>query len=186
MGDVRIVAFGASLREGSYSRAVVNAAIELSPKGAVVEFADVKDIPLFNQDLDTRMPAPAAEFKQKIRQADAVLFVIPEYNFSVPGYAKNAIDWASRPYGDSAFDGKPAAIMSCSPGMGGGSRAQYHLRHMLVFLNMFPLNQPEVMIPGIAEKIDANGTLVDEKTREKMRAQIEALVAWTRKLQGQK
>jgi chromate reductase len=97
---------------------------------------------------------------------------------------KNAIDWASRPYLDNAFDNKPVAIMSASTGMLGGSRAQYHLRQTFVFLNMYPINNPEVMVPFAKEKIDEDGRLTDEKTREKIRELLESLIAWTTKLKG--
>ena len=122
------------------------------------------------------------EFKSRIRGADAILIATPEYNYSVPGVLKNAIDWASRPYGDNAFDGKPVGIMGASIGNLGTARAQYHLRQSLVFLNMFPLNQPEVMIPEAHEKFDEDGKLKDEHTREKIQELLQALVEWTRKL----
>ena len=106
----------------------------------------------------------------------------PEYNYSVPGVLKDAIDWASRPYGTSAWNGKPVGIMGASIGTLGTARAQYHLRHMFVFLNMFPLNQPEVMIANAAEKFDEVGNLKDPKTSEKIKELLEALVDWTRRL----
>ncbi len=110
------------------------------------------------------------------------MFVTPEYNYSVPGVLKNAIDWASRPYGDNAFDGKPAAIMGASIGAIATARAQYDLRKMMVFLNMFPINQPEVMIGNVAERFDEQGNLTDETTRGFIRQQLENLVAWTRRI----
>ncbi len=120
--------------------------------------------------------------KQRIRAADAILFVTPEYNYSVPGVLKNAIDWASRPYGDSAWQGKPCAIMGASVGNLGTARAQYHLRQILVFLDMHPLNKPEVMIGNAASRFDAQGTLTDEPTRQHVKGMLEALVKWTRLL----
>jgi chromate reductase len=122
------------------------------------------------------------QFKTAVKSADAILIVTPEYNYSVPGVLKNAIDWVSRPYGDSAWDGKPVAIMGASVGMLGTGRAQYHLRQMFVFLNMFPLNQPEVMIANADEKFDEQGNLKDEKTAQKIRELLEALAGWTRAL----
>jgi chromate reductase, NAD(P)H dehydrogenase (quinone) len=121
--------------------------------------------------------------KRKIRDADAVLFVTPEYNYSIPGVLKNAIDWASRPYGDSAWDGKPAAIMGASIGGIATARAQYHLRQMMVFLNMFPVNQPEVMIGNASEKFDEAGNLTDSETRNFIRQLLENLVDWTLRLE---
>jgi chromate reductase len=109
-------------------------------------------------------------------------FSSPEYNYSIPGVLKNAIDWASRPYGDSAWDGKPAAIMGVSPGNIGTARMQYHLRQVMVFLNMFPLNRPEVMIGKAAEKFDENGNLTDEQTREFIGKMLVSLVEWTQQL----
>ena len=121
---------------------------------------------MFNSDLESSPPEPVKQFKQKIKAADAILIVTPEYNYSVPGVLKNAINWASRPYGDNAFDSKPVAIMSASTGMLGGARAQYHLRQSLIFLNMRPVNKPEVFVTFAPQKFDANGKLIDEKTRE--------------------
>jgi chromate reductase len=110
------------------------------------------------------------------------LFATPEYNFSIPGVLKNAIDWASRPYGDSAWTGKPVAVMGASVGAIGTARAQYHLRQTFVFLNMPALNQPEVMIGNAGERFDKDSNLTDEKTKEFIRKQLEALVAWTRRV----
>jgi chromate reductase len=141
-------------------------------------------LPGFNQDDEANPPAQVADMKAKIRAADAILFVTPEYNYSIPGVLKNAIDWASRPYGDSAWSGKPAAIMGASVGAIATARAQYHLRQVMVFLNMFPLNQPEVMIGQAANKFDDAGNLTDEATREHIRKQLVALIDWTRRLQS--
>jgi chromate reductase len=124
------------------------------------------------------------ELKRAIRSADGILFVTPEYNFSVPGVLKNAIDWASRPYGDNAWAGKPAAVMGASIGAMGTARAQYHLRQMFVFLDIHALNQPEVMIAKAAERFDEQGNLTDSSTEERIRKLLEALVAWTRRLQA--
>src|SRR4029078_3109712 len=122
---------------------------------------ELDDIPSFNQDDEQNPPARVVELKKLVREADAILFVTPEYNYSIPGVLKNAIDWASRPYGDSAWSGKPAAIMGASVGAIATARAQYHLRQMMVFLNMFPINQPEVMIGKAQERFDAQGNLTD-------------------------
>jgi chromate reductase len=119
------------------------------------------------------------EFKSKIRDSDGILIATPEYNYSVPGVLKNAIDWASRPYGDNAFDGKPVAIMSASIGKFGGARAQYHLRQMFVFLNMHPVNGPEVMVTLAQDKFDADGKLVDEDTKKYVSQLLQNLAKWT-------
>jgi chromate reductase len=177
-----ILGFAGSLRKGSYNKAVLHAASELVPKDAKLEIFDINGVPLFNQDLEDRMPQKVKEFKAKIRAADALLIATPEYNYSVPGVLKNAIDWASRPYGDNSFEGKPVAVMSASPGMLGGARAQYHLRQVLVALNMHPVNRPEVMVVSIDEKIDEKGNLTDEETSKRIRQLLESLVKWAKRL----
>lgn len=179
---IRILGIAGSLRRESYNRAVLRAATKLVPEGAVLETFELDDIPLFNQDEDQNPPAKVVELKQKIREADAILFVTPEYNYSVPGVLKNAIDWASRPYGDSAWNGKPAAIMGATVGALGTARAQYHLRQIMVFLNMFPINQPEVMIGNAATRFDQEGNLTDEATQKFIRQLLQNLVAWTKRL----
>jgi len=179
---IRILGIAGSLRRDSYNRAALRAATALVPEGATLETFELDGIPIFNQDEDQNPPAKVAELKRRIREADAILFVTPEYNYSVPGVLKNAIDWASRPYGDSAWNGKPAAIMGASPGILGTARAQYHLRQILVFLNMFPINQPEVMIGNAAARFDKEGNLTDETTKDFIRQLLQNLVEWTRRI----
>jgi chromate reductase, NAD(P)H dehydrogenase (quinone) len=179
---IRILGIAGSLRHGSYNRAALRAAQQLVPDGATIEIFELDGIPGFNQDEEQNPPAKVVELKKRIREADAVLIVTPEYNYSVPGVLKNAIDWASRPYGDSAWNGKPAAIMGASVGTIGTARAQYHLRQMFVFLNMFPINQPEVMIGNAAERFDAEGNLTDEKTKDFIRQLLRNLADWTRRI----
>jgi len=180
--NLKILGISGSLRKGSYNSGALRAAVELCPDGAEIEVFDIAPIPPFNQDEDQAPPAIIREFKEKILSADAVLFATPEYNYSVPGVLKNAIDWASRPYGQSAWDGKPAAIMGASIGSIGTARAQYDLRKMMVFLNMFPINRPEVMIGNCSGKYDEQGNLTDEKTREYITQMLNSLVDWTKKL----
>jgi chromate reductase len=182
--EIRILGIAGSLRKGSYNHGALRAATELVPDGATIEIFDLDGIPGFNQDEEQNPPEKVAEFKRKIREADAILFATPEYNYSVPGVLKNAIDWASRPYGDSAWDGKPAAIMGASVGAIATARAQYHLRQMMVFLNMFPINQPEVMIGNAGEKFDDQGNLTDETTRDFVSQLLKNLVNRTRHLSG--
>ncbi len=179
---VNILGFAGSLRKGSYNRALLRAAVELAPAGCKIESFDLAGIPPVNQDLERTPPDIVATFKTKIRAADAILIVTPEYNYSIPGVLKNAIDWASRPYGDNAFEGKPVAMMSASIGMMGGGRAQYHLRQSFVFLNMFAVNRPEVMVPFADKKFDQNGRLTDEQSRKLIVGLLEALVALTVKM----
>ena len=179
---ISILSFAGSLRSGSYNRALLRAAAELLPNDTKMEIFDLNGIPPFNQDMETAMPDRVKEFKAKIRAADAVLIATPEANYSVPGVLKNAIDWASRPYGDNSFEHKPVAVMSASTGMLGGARAQYHLRQIFVFLDMHPINKPEVFVTFANQKVDETGKLRDEPTREKIKELVESLVAWTRKL----
>ena len=179
---VKILGIPGSLRRESYNRATLRAATQLAPDGATIEVFELDGIPGFNQDDEQNPPAKVVELKQRIRESDAILFVTPEYNYSVPGVLKNAIDWASRPYGDSAWNGKPVAIMGASVGTLGTARAQYHLRQMFVFLNMFPVNQPEVMIGNAAERFDAAGNLTHDATKEFIRQLLQNLVDWTRRI----
>ena len=123
------------------------------------------------------------EFKAKIKAADALLIACPEYNFSVSGVLKNALDWASRPKKDMPLEGKPVAIMSASTGRLGGARAQYHLRQCFVFLNMHPVNQPEVMLANAPANVDTNGNVINEQTKALIQQLLESLVVWTKKLQ---
>jgi chromate reductase len=182
---LRILGIAGSLRKASFNRGVLRAAAKLVPEGASLEIFELDGIPGFNQDQEQDPPEKVVEFKRKIGEADAILFVTPEYNYSVPGVLKNAIDWASRPYGDSAWNGKPAAIMGASIGAIATARAQYHLRQMMVFLNMFPVNQPEVMIGNCSDKFDEQGELADEETRQYIRKLLENLVEWTRRLENE-
>ena len=182
MSPVRILGIAGSIRRASYNRAALRAATSLVPDGATLEVFELDGIPGFNQDDEGNPPGRVVELKRCIRAADAVLIVTPEYNYSVPGVLKNAIDWASRPYGDNAWSGKPAAIMGASVGTIGTARAQYHLRQIFVFVNMFPINQPEVMIGSAATRFDDDGNVTDETTRKLIRELLHNLVEWTRRL----
>jgi chromate reductase len=182
--SINILGFGGSLRKGSYNRALLQAAVELVPEGANLEIFELHGIPLFNQDLEASPPEKVKEFKRKIRAADALLVATPEHNYSVAAAVKNAIDWASRPYGDNSFEGKPVAMMSASTGMLGGARAQYHLRQTFVFLNMYPINKPEVFVTFASQKFDNEGRLVDEKAKEIIRELLKTLIAWAKKLKA--
>lgn len=176
MSETRILGIVGSLRKGSYNRMALKTAQESMPEGSTLHLFDLHEIPIFNQDDEQSPPASVLELKRWIRTADAILFCTPEYNYSVPGGLKNAIDWASRPYGDSAWLGKPAAIMGASIGNFGSARAQYHLRQILVGLDMPLVNQPEVMIANAAQRFDATGRLTDEPTREQIRKLLDALL----------
>lgn len=181
---IRILGIAGSLRRQSFNRSALRAAAELAPSGTTLDIFELDAVPLFNEDIEKLPPAAVVDLKNRIRAADAVLFATPEYNYSVPGVLKNAIDWASRPYGDSAWKGKPAAILGASIGALGTARAQYHLRQMMVFLDMHPVNQPEVMIGNAAERFDEDGKLVDDTTKKLVRELLENLVEWTVRLRG--
>ena len=179
---IRILGIAGSLRRESYNRAALRAATQLVPEGATIDIFEIDGIPGFNQDEEQNPPAKVVELKRRIREADAILFVTPEYNYSIPGVLKNAIDWASRPYGDSAWNEKPAAIMGASIGAIATARAQYHLRQMMVFLNMFPINQPEVMIGNAQDRFDSQGNLTDEVTKDLMRQLLQNVIEWSRRI----
>lgn len=181
---ISILGIAGSLRQGSYNRAILRAAQELTPPEAELTIFDLEGLPLFNQDLEQQPTEKVKEYKAALRAADAVLIATPEYNYSIPGVLKNALDVASRPYGDNALDGKPAAIMGASPGLLGTARSQYHLRQSCVFLNLHLLNRPEVMVARAHEKVDAEGKVTDATSREKIAELVQALIDWTRKLQG--
>jgi chromate reductase, NAD(P)H dehydrogenase (quinone) len=172
-----------SLRKGSYNRMMAHALAELAPASLKLEIVEIGQLPLYNQDDDTGSP-PAAwvSFRQKLKGADALLFVTPEYNRSVPGPLKNAIDVGSRPYGQSVWDGKPAAVMSVSPGAIGGFGANHHLRQSFVFLNVPVMQQPEAYIGGAADLFDAAGKLKNDSTREFLKKFMGSFAAWTEKI----
>jgi len=177
-----IIGIAGSLRKDSYNRAALRAAQHLAPDDTTIEIFDLQGIPPFTQDDEQHPPATVAALKTRIRAADAILLVTPEYNYSIPGVLKNTIDWASRPYGDNAWDGKPVAVMGASVGTLGTARAQYHLRQVFVFLNMYALNRPEVMIGNAAQRFDAQGNLTDTTTQDLIRQLFRNLVDWTRHL----
>ena len=179
---INILAICGSLRAGSYNRAALRTAIELKPPGMTIETADIGSIPLYNEDVRAQgFPPPVEKLRQQIKEADALLFVSPEYNYSIPGVLKNAIDWASRPP-DQPFAGKPVAIMGAGAGMAGTARAQYDLRRCCVFLDMHPLNKPEVLIGVAHTKFDAEGAFTDEVGRSLIRDLLVALDQWSRQL----
>jgi chromate reductase len=179
---IHILGVAGSLRKSSFNKSLLRVAVEVVPRDATLEIFDLEGIPPFNQDLEHQPPEKVKEFKAKIRAADAILIATPEYNYSIPGVLKNAIDWASRPHGDNAFEGKAVALMGASIGMLGTARAQYHLRQTFVWLNMYPLNKPEILVPFANEKIDRDGKVTDQKTKEKIKELLESLIVWTRKL----
>ena len=178
-----ILGIAGSIREGSFNRGALRAAEALVPAGATIETFDIKGLPGFSQDEEANPPARVVELKQRVRNADAILLVTPEYNYSVPGVLKNAIDWASRPYGDSAWTKKPVAVMGATVGTLGTARAQYHLRQMFVFLDMYAVNQPEVMISHAHKHFDEHGNLTDETAKKLIRQLLEELIRFAKQLQ---
>ncbi len=178
-----ILGIAGSLRKESFNRLLLRAATELVPEGVRLETFELDGLPLFNQDEEGNPHPRVTELKQRVRAADAILFVTPEYNYSIPGVLKNAIDCASRPYGDSAWNGKPVAIMGASIGTLGTARAQYHLRQMFVFLNMHAVNQPEVMVSNASKRFDQDGKLTDETAKKLIQQLLAELVNWTNRLQ---
>lgn len=180
---LRIVGIAGSLREKSYNRAVLAAAArDLVPDGMTIDICDIAGIPLYNED-DRAAGNPAAvdDLRGRIAQADGVLIATPEYNYSMSGVLKTAIDWASRPP-DQPFDGKPVAILGASPGRLGTARAQYHLRQVFIFLNAMVMNKPEVMVSSVHEILGDDGSITDEATADIIRAQLQAFAEWIRKI----
>ena len=185
MSDARgisVLGICGSLRKASYNMAALRTAIELKPAGMSVTVADISQIPLYNEDVRAQgFPAPVETLRRQIAEADALLFACPEYNYSMSGVLKNAIDWASRPP-DQPFAGKPCAILGAAAGMAGGARAQGDLRRSMVFLDMHPLNKPEVLIGQAQTKFDEQGNLKDEAARGFIRDMMAALDRWTRQI----
>lgn len=168
-----------SLRKESYTRKAANALVELAPASLHFEPIEIGNLPLYNQDLDPdNAPRPWVDFRDRVRRLEAVLFATPEYNRSVPGVLKNAIDVGSRPYGKSVWQNKPAAILSVSPGGMGAFGANHHLRQSLVFLDMPCMQQPEVYLAHIADSLDDKGALKSDKTRELLTKFATAFAAW--------
>ena len=174
-----VVVFVGSLRKESLNRKIAHALIALNTAPLKFDFAEIGNLPLYNNDLDDdNAPASWLALRRQIRAADAVLFVTPEYNRSVPGVLKNALDVASRPYGRSAWEGKPGAVISVSPGGLGAFGANHHLRQSLVFLNVPAMQQPEAYIGGAADLFDAEGNLTSQSTRELLTKFAKAFAAW--------
>jgi len=169
-----------SLRAGSYNRMAARALISLAPASLAPHIVEIGDLPLYNpdEDEDGQRPAAWTRFRDEVRPAKGLLFVTPEYNRSVPGVLKNAIDVGSRPYGQSVFSGKPGAVMSVSPGAIGGFGANHHLRQSLVFLDVPAMAQPEAYIGGAAARFGPDGAIVDDATRTFFETFIDAFAAW--------
>ena len=178
--SIRVAGIPGSLREGSLNKGLLRAAVELAPAAMEIRtYTGLGDIPPYNEDVFVKGYPPAvAVMKAAISEADAILISTPEYNYGVPGVLKNAIDWASRPAGKSVLNRKPAAIMGCSPGLGGTIRAQHALRQTFVFTETYVMLQPEIKIPAAAPLFDSSVRLIDENTRQHLKKFLDALVVW--------
>jgi len=180
--NINILGFTGSLRRNSYNKAALNTAKKLLPEGSNLELVDLALIPFLNEDLEAEgIPPVVADFRKKIASADALLISTPEYNYSIPPVLKNALDWASRDK-ERPLNGKLLAIVSASPSMFGGARAQYHLRQVCVVLNLWVLNKPEVFITNADKKFDQDGNLTDTHSREMLFRLLQALVDKAREL----
>jgi chromate reductase, NAD(P)H dehydrogenase (quinone) len=186
MAPKDVAVFVGSLRKDSLNRKMARALAELAPPSLALQVVEIDQLPLYNEDLDDNEQRPAvwSAFRRRVRAADAVLFVTPEYNRSVPGALKNAIDVGSRPYGANAWQGKPGAVVSVSPGAIGGFGANHHLRQSLVFLDIAALPQPEVYVGGAATLFDAEGRLTNDSTRAFLRGFMQAFDRWITTLAG--
>ena len=178
MATRKIAVLVGSLRKESFNRKVGKTLMLLAPSSLDMEIIEIGQLAMYNQDDDPSPPPTYLEFREKIRSFDGVLFLTPEYNRSVPAVLKNAIDVGSRPYGQSAWDGKPCAVVSVSPGASGGFGANHHLRQSLVFLNMPAMQQPEAYIGNAGKLFDEAGNLVDDSTRAFLQKFIDAFAAW--------
>jgi chromate reductase len=167
-----------SLRQASYNRKMAQVLIRLAPPTLALEIVEIRDLPPYDQDQEQSPPPVVTAFKSRIEAAHALLFVTPEYNRSVPGVLKNAIDWASRPYGHSAWNGKPGAVVSVSTGAIGGFGANHHLRQSMVFLNVPMMCQPEAYIGNAATLFDETGEVSEDETRKFLMRYMQAFADW--------
>jgi chromate reductase len=181
--DVRVLGIAGSLRKDSYNRALLRAAQKSAPEGLHIDVFDLDDVPLYNADVEAAGDPPGVTaLKDAIRAADGVLFATPEYNHSVPGVMKNAVDWASRPARDAALNKKPVGLIGASPGQTGTARGQSQLRQAFEFTNSYCMPQPEVLVFRAHEKFDKSGELTDEATAKFLGKYLEAFEEWVRKL----
>ncbi|AIM36719.1 ACP phosphodiesterase [Sphingobacterium sp. ML3W] len=178
MKPFKVALIVGSLRKESFNKKISKAISQLKVAGMHFESIAIGDLPLYNEDLEKDVPATWRYFRETLKPYDAVLFITPEYNRSVPGVLKNALDVGSRPYGESVWDNKPAAIISCTAGGLGAFGANHHLRQSLVFLNMPTLQQPEAYLSHAAKLFDASGELIDVSTRDFLQSFVEKFELW--------
>jgi chromate reductase len=182
--SVRVLGFAGSLRRGSYNKAALHVAAEVAPEGMEVDIFDLASIPLYNADVESAgLPMGVVDFKQRIARADALLIAAPEYNYSLPGVLKNAIDWASRPADRTPLIGKPVALLGAGGRMG-TARSQMHVRQVAVFTRMLVMVDPQVYIADARSQFDEHGRLTNERYREQISALMAALLDWTLLLRG--
>lgn len=170
-----------SLRKDSFNRKIAHALAAIAPPSLKLEIVEIGQLEMYNQDLDTNPPQTWAQFRARIKKSDAVLFLTPEYNRSIPGVLKNAIDVGSRPYGSSAWEKKPGGVISVSPGPSGAFGANHHLRQCLVFLDIPVLQQPEMYLGNIGSAFAPDGTVSDKKVEDKLKGFMAAYAAWVEK-----
>lgn len=181
MSQLKIAVFVGSLRMDSFNRRLARAVEKLAPAEFAFKHVPINDLPLYSQDLDSAYPAVATRLKKDVESADALLFVTPEYNRSVPGVLKNAIDIASRPWGTNSFAGKPGAVIGTSIGSTGTAMAQQHLRNVLAYLDVPTLAQPEVFIHFKEDLIADDGTIGNDGTRKFLQGFVDNYAAWVRR-----
>ena len=178
MGLIKVLAFSGSLRKASYNRLLLDKLILLAPKTVTIDRFDISPIPLYNEDLEVQnYPETVTDFKNRIRNADGIIIVTPEYNYSIPGVLKNALDWASRPPTEIPFIGKPCAILGTSISQFGSVRSQLHLRQVLFALGVRLMNTPEIYVPK-AKELFATGELTDERTINHLVKFWDAFILW--------
>ena len=182
MEQLNILVISGGNRVESFNTKVAKALVTLAPEGTQLTLADITKLPLYNQDLEENYPAEAASLKEQIRAADGIIFVTPEYNRSIPTALKNALDWASRPYGESAWNGKPVMITGATPGGTGTTQAQAHLRQIVTYLNMRILGQPEIYLSHVADLLAEDGSIADESTRELLSGALATFAEFVTKL----
>ena len=173
-----------SLRKESFNRQLAHAVTSLAPADFTFEYLDIGVLPLYSQEYDADYPEVARRFKQQVEAADGLLFVTPEYNRSIPGGLKNALDWGSRPWGTNSWRGKPGAVLGTSPGATGTALSQQHLRNVLAYLDVVLLGQPEMFIKHDTSRINEKGEIVNENTRKFLQSFVDTYVAWIKRQLG--
>ena len=178
---LKIIGICGSLRQKSFNKILLEIFASYLPENVHFEAVNISSLPFFNSDLEAAPPQEVIKFRNVIQFADAIIFATPEYNYSISGVLKNAIEWGSRPYGVAVLNGKPVAMMGASTGMIGTARAQSHLRQICVQCDMRPLNRPELFVSFAGDKINQRGEIIDQHTKEKIQEMVKALIDWAQK-----